>query len=112
MFTTVQVIIAEMLEAWGEEGFQGHVRAMQAEYSQRAAVVQAAAERHLAGLVEWQPPAAGMFLWLRLLHVPDARTILDALKASGVVLIPGALNWITPGTLRVLRGRCMCCLLL
>lgn len=82
--------MAEMLDAWGEAGFEAHVRAMQTEYAQRAAVVQAAAERHLAGLAEWQPPAAGMFLWLRLLGIPDARSILDALKDSGVVLVPGA----------------------
>ncbi|EIE19767.1 PLP-dependent transferase [Coccomyxa subellipsoidea C-169] len=85
----IQVVVAEMLDAWGEAGFEAHVRAMQTEYAQRAAVVQAAAERHLAGLAEWQPPAAGMFLWLRLLGIPDARSILDALKDSGVVLVPG-----------------------
>ena len=86
----VQVVIAEMLEAWGDQGFEAHVRAMQAEYGERASVIQASAQRHLAGLAEWQPPAAGMFLWVRLLQIPDARSILDSLKDAGVVVVPGA----------------------
>ncbi|CAL8471435.1 g10977 [Coccomyxa elongata] len=84
-----QVVIAEMLEAWGDQGFEAHVRAMQAEYGERASVIQTAAQRHLAGLAEWQPPAAGMFLWVRLVQIPDARSILDSLKDAGVVVVPG-----------------------
>ena len=50
---------------------------------------QAAAVEHLTGLAEWQAPAAGMFLWLRLLGVRDADDILDALRDAGVVIVPG-----------------------
>lgn len=32
--------IAEILDAWGEEGFEAHVRDMQREYCQRAATIQ------------------------------------------------------------------------
>lgn len=78
-----------MLNAWGPAGFERHVRGMQREYAQRAAVVQAAAEGCLGGLAEWTPPAAGMFLWLRLLTVQDADEILDKLKGAGVVVVPG-----------------------
>jgi kynurenine/2-aminoadipate aminotransferase len=99
VFSVLQVVVAEMLDGWGPEGFEAHVRAMQAEYAQRAAVIQAAAERHLVGLAEWQAPAAGMFLWLRLLGIPDARSILDALKDSGVVLVPGAPTYAPRGIL-------------
>ena len=35
-----QVAIAEILEAWGEAGFEAHVRDMQREYCQRAATIQ------------------------------------------------------------------------
>lgn len=62
---------------------------MQREYAQRAAVVQAAAERYLTGLAEWTRPAAGMFLWLKLLVVSDADEVLDKLKDAGVVVVPG-----------------------
>lgn len=81
--------MSEMLNAWGPSGFQRHISAMQREYAQRAAVIQAAAEEHLSGLAAWTRPAAGMFLWLRLLTVADADEILEKLKEMGVVVVPG-----------------------
>lgn len=36
-------MIREVLEAWGNEGLQTHVRKMQTEYKKRAAIVQEAA---------------------------------------------------------------------
>lgn len=85
----VQVVVSEILNAWGPAGFERHICSMQQEYAQRAAVIQAAAEQHLAGLAEWTQPAAGMFLWLKLLVVSDADEILDKLKDAGVVVVPG-----------------------
>ncbi len=38
-----QVMIHEVLEAWGNEGLQTHVKKMQTEYKKRAAIVQEAA---------------------------------------------------------------------
>jgi kynurenine/2-aminoadipate aminotransferase len=32
---------------------------------------QAAAERHLTGLCEWSKPDGGMFMWLKVIDVPD-----------------------------------------
>ncbi len=51
--------------------------------------LRAALYQHLAGLAEWTQPAAGMFLWLKLLVVSDADEILDKLKDAGVVVVPG-----------------------
>ena len=84
-----QVVVSEMLNAWGPAGFERHICSMQREYAQRAAVIQAAAEQHLTGLADWTQPAAGMFLWLKLLVVSDADEILDKLKDAGVVVVPG-----------------------
>jgi hypothetical protein len=47
--------------------------------------------QELAGLAEWQPPQAGMFLWLRLLRPPaDEQRLVDALQDQRVVVVPGA----------------------
>ena len=81
-----------MLNAWGPAGFDRHIRGMQREYAERAAVIHAAAEEHLTGLANWTRPAAGMFLWLKLLTVSDADEILDNLKDAGVVVVPGMLR--------------------
>lgn len=40
-----QVITAEMLRSWGEDGLDAHLRTIQREYAQRAACIIAAAER-------------------------------------------------------------------
>ena len=85
----MQVMVSEMLSAWGPAGFERHICSMQREYAQRAAVIQAGAEQHLTGLAEWTRPAAGMFLWLKLLVVSDADEVLDKLKDAGVVVVPG-----------------------
>lgn len=84
-----QVVTAATLEAWGEEGLDAHLRRVQGEYARRAVVILAACQQHLAGLAEWSVPSAGMFLWLRLLHVQDSTDIWEQLKAAKVVLLPG-----------------------
>ncbi len=49
------------------------------------------AERHLRGLAEWSVPTAGMFVWLRLLGVEDAHTLIsEHAVAAKVLFVPGS----------------------
>jgi DNA-binding transcriptional MocR family regulator len=57
-----QVLVLEMLRAWGEEGLHAHLCRLQREYAEKAAAVHAAAVEELRGLAEWHPPRAGMFM--------------------------------------------------
>lgn len=85
-----QVVVAQMLAAWGDAGLCAHLRRVQAAYATRAALCCAAAATHLTGLADWTPPAAGMFLWLRLAEVRDSqREVWDALRAARVMVLPG-----------------------
>ena len=60
------------------------------------------ADKHLTGLAEWNPPSAGMFLWIKLLAgVTDADQIFELLKDARVVVVPGA-SWILHCSVRVL----------
>lgn len=90
-----QVLTAATLEAWGDEGLNAHLETIQAEYTRRAAVMQAAAERYLTGLAEWQPPSVGMFFWIKLLGIDDISEIWPILMdGGGVVVLPGkATHW-------------------
>lgn len=54
-----QVLVAEMLKAWGDAGLRAHVEDMQRSYARRAAVTLAAAEKHLQGLASWRAPQVG-----------------------------------------------------
>jgi DNA-binding transcriptional MocR family regulator len=61
-----QVMIHQLLTKWGRQGFEGFVTQLQQRYARNAAVAEAAAAQHLTGLAEWQPAAAGMFMWLKM----------------------------------------------
>lgn len=88
--STTQVMVSEMLEAWGRPGLENHVLAMQHSYARRAGIVLKAAEQHLKGLATWVPPQGGMFLWLALgAGITDADEILDLLADARVVVVPG-----------------------
>lgn len=87
---TTQVLVSEMIQAWGPAGLEAHTCTMQRSYAHRAQVVLAAAEKHLTGLAEWTTPSAGMFMWMKLLAgITDADEILDELKENKVVVVPG-----------------------
>jgi DNA-binding transcriptional MocR family regulator len=63
----LQVMLHELLaKTWGRSGFECFIKRLQAQYAGQAAVAQEAAEQQLAGLAEWQPARAGMFMWFRL----------------------------------------------
>jgi len=55
-----------MLHHWGQAGFDRFVTHVQRRYARQAQLAQAAAAEYLAGLVEWQPIKAGMFMWCTL----------------------------------------------
>lgn len=86
-----QVAAAKLLEHWGPDGFDAHVKSICGLYRRQRDAFLASAERHLAGLAEWHAPEAGMFVWLKLLGVEDSLELIktDAV-AEKVLLVPGA----------------------
>eukprot|EP00884_Botryococcus_braunii_P000742 jgi/Botrbrau1/10669/Bobra.53_2s0024.1 len=88
-----QVIVSELLEHWGEAGFDAHVRKVQSEYSRRAKLICKAAEKSLKGLAEWEEPVAGMFFWVKVTvdGLTDLQDMLELLKDKKVVVVPGRL---------------------
>ena len=93
-----QAAMLALLETWGDDaGFDAALRKTQHEYARRrdvlvAAVRGALAETGGATLATLETPAAGMFLWLRVLPYvcPDSRELQDKLIKNGVACIPGA----------------------
>jgi DNA-binding transcriptional MocR family regulator len=61
-----QVLLHQLLAAWGPDGFEAFVKRLQRKYAQQALAAAAAAQQHLADLTEWQPVTAGMFMWMKL----------------------------------------------
>ncbi|KAI1082968.1 PLP-dependent transferase [Whalleya microplaca] len=73
-----QVLMYKLVdEAWGHEGYLRWLMHIRLEYTRRRDAILAACEEFLPReIVSWVPPAAGMFLWLKVDHTrhPDAST--------------------------------------
>ncbi|KUJ23980.1 PLP-dependent transferase [Mollisia scopiformis] len=65
-----QIILFKLLdEHWGHAGYLQWLINLRMEYTSRRDVLLAACEKFLPrDLVTWDPPAAGMFLWLKVDH--------------------------------------------
>jgi len=92
-----QVVISELLNMWGLDGFEAFVRKQQTMYARRAAVASAAAHQHLKGLASFEEPTAGMFMWFKLTGLPDCGPeVVEELVAAKVVVVPGRPFWTAP----------------
>ncbi|TXJ14072.1 MAG: aminotransferase class I/II-fold pyridoxal phosphate-dependent enzyme, partial [Alicycliphilus sp.] len=64
----------------------------------------AALEREMAGLgVQWNSPAGGMFLWVRLPEGMNAIELLPKAVERNVAFVPGAAFYADHGDPRTLR---------
>ncbi|CAG8974252.1 hypothetical protein HYALB_00009741 [Hymenoscyphus albidus] len=73
-----QVFLYKMLdESWGHAGYLGWLINLRLQYTSRRDAILHACEKFLPkNIVSWNPPAAGMFLWLKVDHTlhPSAKT--------------------------------------
>ena len=84
-----QIIVSSILLHWGDAGLDAYAARMQGLYAKRAASALASLEKHMKDFAVWRTPVGGMFVWIKLIHVDDARQFFQRLKESGVVVMPG-----------------------
>lgn len=86
-----QLMISQLLQQWGEEGFLAHVDRVTDFYRNQRDAILAAAEKWLSGLAEWHVPVAGMFLWVKITGISNSQQLIEeeALKKE-VLLVPGS----------------------
>ena len=90
----VQGALAEFIDS----GLYGaHVRRMRNRYAQRQALLFALAGKHLPGLVELAPTAAGMQVAAWLARGVDDRAVAESGRRAGLALRPLSPYWIGPG---------------
>ncbi|OTB02327.1 hypothetical protein M426DRAFT_322759 [Hypoxylon sp. CI-4A] len=98
-----QILLYKLVdETWGHEGYLRWLMHLRLEYTRRRDTILAACEKYLPrDVVSWVPPAAGMFLWLKVDHTqhPHATTksileieeeIFDSCIDKGVLAIRGS----------------------
>ena len=85
-----QVLVSELFEIWGDEGFETHLSNVQSLYKKKRDLAIQLVEKYLGELCQWTVPSAGMFLWLKLEGVEDSYSlVMDEALKSGVALLPG-----------------------
>uniref|UniRef100_A0A8C5WYD9 Kynurenine/alpha-aminoadipate aminotransferase, mitochondrial n=1 Tax=Laticauda laticaudata TaxID=8630 RepID=A0A8C5WYD9_LATLA len=88
--TFTQLMIFQLLQQWGLNGFLDHVDSVVDFYKQQRDVMLNAADKWLKGLADWHIPAAGMFLWIKIKGVPDTQElIMKKALDKQVLLVPG-----------------------
>ncbi|KAJ1665171.1 hypothetical protein IW140_003556 [Coemansia sp. RSA 1813] len=93
-----QGLISKLLnDTWGMEGWNQHLRNLRATYTYRRNVFVGMVDKHIAGLVDYVVPSAGMFLWMKVNLGPEGASnaaamprLLEAMKKCGVMMAPGA----------------------
>jgi GntR family transcriptional regulator/MocR family aminotransferase len=81
-----QAALCELLESGALER---HVRRVRQVYAGRLRALLASLERCMPEGAEWQPPAGGNALWLRLPDAVDVEAFHAACLAAGLALSPG-----------------------
>ncbi|RLW09077.1 hypothetical protein DV515_00002706 [Chloebia gouldiae] len=86
----IQIMISQLLQQWGQKGFLEHVDRVVDFYRIQRNAMLTAADKWLKDLAEWYPPAAGMFLWIKIKGISDTQQLImeKALKKE-VLLVPG-----------------------
>lgn len=85
-----QMIVLSLLQKWGHDGFQHHILKNKQFYREKRDLFLNLASKHLKGLAEWTVPSAGMFVWFKLLGVPDSRLLIEGkAREKKVILVPG-----------------------
>lgn len=85
-----QALVHRLMVEWGREGWQRQVERLRDTYRKKRDSFEAAARKHLTNLCEWNHPAAGMFVWIRLIGVEDSRRLMEEKGiAKKVLFVPG-----------------------
>ena len=66
-----------------------HVPTIRARYKAQRDAMEAALEKHLSGVAQWQRPVGGMFFWLELREGLDAMALLPKAVEAGMAFVPG-----------------------
>ncbi|XP_068241237.1 kynurenine/alpha-aminoadipate aminotransferase, mitochondrial-like isoform X2 [Palaemon carinicauda] len=85
-----QITLHQILNTWGEDGFERHTEKVKEFYWKKRDAVIACAEKHLSELCEWTVPDGGLFIWMKVKNVPDVwDMIMKRAAAKKVVMVPG-----------------------
>ena len=87
-----QSVFLGLVKSWGDVNMHSHFQSVQQHYKNQRDVLCGALHPLVEkSVVSFQPPSAGMFLWMKILGAPTASSdeIFRDLAANGVVTVSG-----------------------
>lgn len=84
-----QILLLKLLNSWNLQKLQQHFNEIQNFYRERRDITLSLIEKHLTGLVEWNVPKGGMFIWIKVNKIKDVMELTNKCISQGVFLIPG-----------------------
>lgn len=85
-----QSILISILQSWGEEGWQDHIKKVRDYYRSQRDLAISAAAKYLTGLAEWNIPTGGMFMWIRPFGIQDSKSlVLNHCVNNGILFLFG-----------------------
>ncbi|XP_027853409.2 kynurenine/alpha-aminoadipate aminotransferase, mitochondrial-like isoform X2 [Aphis gossypii] len=85
-----QVLLYKLLSHWGKDGLISHFMHVKNFYKQKLDYMMSAINKHLNGLAEWYEPNGGMFLWLKIIGLNDAKKLVTTrCLEKCIILAPG-----------------------
>lgn len=85
-----QMLLYKLLETWGMQKLEHHLSGIQQFYLDRRNIMLHFIEKHLKGLVEWNIPNAGMFVWVKVNGIENISDLATKKCISeGIFLVPG-----------------------
>jgi len=85
-----QMVLFSIVNKWGKDGWDKQIKAVEKTYTERRDALISYAEKYLKGLAEWHIPAAGMFVWFKLLGIEDSNDLIkNKAVHEKVLLVPG-----------------------
>ncbi|CAF1131483.1 unnamed protein product [Rotaria sp. Silwood1] len=86
-----QMLALKLFEKWNLSGFNEHTQRISKFYQNQKTLMVNAINKHLKGMVTFNEPTAGMFIWLKINGIEDTRKLIyeKALRQE-VLLLPGS----------------------
>ncbi|CAG0913628.1 unnamed protein product [Notodromas monacha] len=92
-----QIMLHKILESWGWEKFEEHVRNVTEFYKSRRDIMLKLCNEHLSDLAHWHEPRGGMFMWLKLKGIKDTlKFCMGPCMETGIVTLPGSACSVAP----------------
>lgn len=88
--TLSQVILYKLMKSWGYDGLMKHYMKLRQFYKRRRDIISRMAHKHLHGLVDFNVPQSGFFLWMKVRGIKNTwKMLMKNGVAEGVIMTPG-----------------------